>query len=71
MGGKHDYTHNMGNPSDPLDHFPQKGPEDKNKQLDKKLEEEKKKRDEEDKKKKGEADEKKKKEDEAAKAKAD
>jgi len=22
MGGKHDYTHNMGNPSDPLDHFP-------------------------------------------------
>lgn len=31
MGSKHDYTHNMGNPLDPFDHFPSKGPEDKNK----------------------------------------
>lgn len=31
MGGKHDYAHNMGNPMDPLDHWPAHKPEDKNK----------------------------------------
>jgi len=54
MGGKHDYAHNMGHPLDPLDHFPLNGPEDRNKRLDKQMEEAKKKEEEEKKKKEDE-----------------
>lgn len=63
MGRKDDWALNMGHPLEPMDHYPVKGPEDRNKELDKRIEEEKKKN-EEGKKKKEEEDKKNKEKDE-------